>query len=68
MIMLLKMHASGTIFDKTCLKTIKSFFSICDLLSGDNWTQIFSGFDIQQKGKVQTFWLAGRLLPLSSSS
>ena len=26
MIMLLKMHASGTIFDKTCLKAIKIFF------------------------------------------
>ena len=33
----------------------------------DKDTQYFSGGDIQQKGKVQAFWLAGRLpkfLPL----
>ena len=65
MIVLLKMHASAEFLIKICLKTIKTFFSpIYDLWSGDRWTQFFDGCDIEQKGKIQTFWYAGRLSPI----
>ena len=64
MIMLLKMQASGRIFDKICLKAIKTFFPIY-LWSGDRWSQFFAGGDFQRKGKLQTFWLTGRLPHLS---
>ena len=51
MIVLLKMHASDMPF----------FFQYrYGLCSGDRETQFFGGGNIQQKGKVQTFWLAGR--------
>ena len=64
MIVLLKRHASGRRFDKIYLKAIKTFFfSISDLWPGGRWTQFFGGSDFQQKGKVQTFWLQGRLPP-----
>ena len=57
------MHASGKIFNKICLKAIRNtFFQLCSLWSGDRGTKFFSGGDIQQKRKVQTFWLAGRPL------
>ena len=62
MIVLLKMHASGKIFNKICLKAIRNTFFfhyvVCD--QGTGGTKFFSGGDIQQKRKVQTFWLAGR--------
>ena len=60
------------IFDKICLKAIKTFFFqyvICD--QGTGGLNFFGGGDIQQKRKIQTFWLAGRLppiLPLSGAS
>ena len=62
MIVFLKIHASGKIFDKICLKTI------IDAFSSNMWSVIWEQGDsifwwrwhIQQKGKVQTFWLAGR--------
>ena len=48
MIVLLKMHASGNIFDKICLKAIRDtfFFPICGLWSGDMGTQTFGESDI----------------------
>ena len=61
MIVSLKMLASEKIFDKIFWKLLEiSFFPIWGLWSGDRGTQFFGGGDIQQKGKVQTFWLAGR--------
>ena len=43
MIMLLKMHVSGRIFDKIRPKAIKIVFPICDLWSGNCWTEFFGG-------------------------
>ena len=60
MTVLLKMHASGEIFDKICLKAIRdTFFQyvVCDQGTGE---LIFSVVVIQQKGKTQTFWFAER--------
>ena len=57
MIVLLKKR----VFDRICLKAVRdTFFPIYWVWSGDRGTQFFSGVDIQQKGKVQTFWLARR--------
>ena len=62
MIVLLKMHAPGKIFDRICLRAARdTFFSrIYGVWSGDRWTQSFAGGNIQQKEKVQTFWFAWR--------
>ena len=60
------MHATAEFLRKS-IKAIKTcfffffFFRICDLWSGDRWTQVFGEGDVQQKGKIQTFWYAGRL-------
>ena len=48
MIFSLKMHSSGKIFGKISLRAIRDTF---------RWS------DIKQKGKVQTFWLVGRIPP-----
>ena len=52
----LKMHTTGKIFGKICLKAVRDtyFFLqyvVCDQ-GGDTGTQIFGEGDIQQKGKV----------------
>ena len=63
MTVLQKIYATGKVFGKICLKTIRDtfFFSICGLQSverhGDS--KFWSGDDIQQKGKVQTYGFAG---------
>ena len=61
MILLLKIHASCKIFDKIMInRYIDTFFSnMWSVIKGQG-TQFFSGCDIQQKGKVQTFWLGRR--------
>ena len=66
-IVLLKMHASGKIFDRICLKADGDSFFFqyrYGVRSEDRGTQFFGAGNIQQKGKVQNFWLAGR--PLNS--
>ena len=62
--MLLKRHALAEFLIKSVENLLKSFLPIRDLWSGDRWSQFFGGGDIQQKGKVQTLWLAGRLPPI----
>ena len=62
-IVLLKMHASGKIFDRICLKADGDSFFFqyrYGVRSEDRGTQFFGAGNIQQKGKVQNFWLAGR--------
>ena len=61
MIVLLKMHVPGKMFDRICLKAVRDtfFFPIYGVWSGDRGTQFFGGGDIQHKGKTQTFWLVG---------
>ena len=57
MIVLLKIYGTGKIFGKICLKAIRdTFFSIYGLWAGKGRG---TGGDTQQKGKVQTFSLAG---------
>ena len=65
MIVLLKMHASGRIFDNIYLKAIRDtfFFNIWSAIR----RQVDSTFWwwwYSTEGKVHTFWLAGRLPPL----
>ena len=62
MIVLLKMHAWGKIFEKMYQKIYPFFLYV--LWSGDRGTQFFGGGDIQQKKKVKTF-LACRETPKS---
>ena len=61
------MHAAVKSYGKICLKAIgDTFFLICGLWSGEGQGTYFLGGDnIQQKGKVQTFGLAGRPPPPS---
>ena len=60
MIVLLKMHVSDKMFDRTCLKAVRvAFFPIYGVWSRGRGLNFLSGGDIKQKGKVQTFWLAG---------
>ena len=58
------MHDTGKLFGKIYIKAIRdAFFSnmcvVCDQ-GRDRGTHFFGGRNIQQKGKVQTVWLAGR--------
>ena len=67
MIVLLKIYTTGRIFVKICLKAIRdTFFSnMWSVIKGGRGTEV----DIQQKGKVQIFSLAGgRPPPISSLS
>ena len=71
MIVQLKMHTTGKSVSKICLRAIRDtyFFLqhvVCDQ-GRDRGTQIFGEGNIQQKGKVQIFGLAGRP-PLSPDS
>ena len=61
MILLLKMHASGKIFDKVCLKAIRDtiFSKMWSVIRGQG-DSVFCWGDIQQMGKVKTFCFAGR--------
>ena len=60
------MHVAGKILGNICLKAIiDTFFSqyvVCDQRR-DRGNQFFGWGDIWQKGKVQTFGIAGRLHP-----
>ena len=61
MIVLLKIYTADKVFGKICLKTIRDTFLLkCGLRLGEGKR---TGGDIQQKGKVQTFSLAGGPLP-----
>ena len=63
MIVLLKIYATDKFFGKICLKTIRDIF-FSDMWSaisgGTGWLKVLVGGDVQQKGKVQTFGLAGK--------
>ena len=56
------MHASGKMFDRICLKDVGDtfFFQYMECDQGTGGLIFFGWGDIQQKGKVQNFWLAGR--------
>ena len=56
MSVLLKMHVSGKIFHKICIKVVRvPFFpNIWSVIRGQG-SQFFDGGDIQQMGEVQNF-------------
>ena len=70
MIVLLKICATEKVFGKICLKIIKDTFfpNMCSVISrGTGGPKVLVGGDIQQKGKLQTYELAGRPSHTNSS-
>ena len=60
MIVLLKMHTSGKIFDKNCLKAIRHLFFqyvVCD--QGTGGLNFLVGVISKRRGKLKLFGLQG---------